>query len=200
MLETDRSRIRRPAAQLGVAAVEFAMVAVVFFTIVFGVIELARLIYVFNTLQEVTRRAATAAANTDPSDTSAMDKVRQKAIFRNDAGTLALADPITDQHVRIDYLSLTRDATGLHMTPIQTTSVPSCPADNHKTCVSDPNCPTCIRFVRVRICDPANTSDCDPVRYTPLVSLINMPFDIPISTTIVAAETLGFKPGSGSCP
>lgn len=200
MLAIDRPGIRRRAAQSGLAAMEFAMVSVVFFIAVFGVIELGRLVYVFNTLQEVTRRAASAAANTNPADTSAMDQVRQQAIFRNSAGMLALADPVSDQHVRIDYLQLSRDASGVHMTAIPATSIPSCPAANHKACLTDPNGASCVRLVRVRICDPANMADCDPVRYKPLVSLINLPINIPTSTTIVTAETLGYTPGSGACP
>jgi Flp pilus assembly protein TadG len=42
----------------GVATVEFAVVASVLFTILFGVIELGRLMYTFNALAEGTRRAA----------------------------------------------------------------------------------------------------------------------------------------------
>ena len=47
-----------PSRQRGVAAVEFALVVIIFLTLLFGIIELARSMYVFNTLKEVTRRAA----------------------------------------------------------------------------------------------------------------------------------------------
>jgi len=58
----DRFRLRN---QTGAAAVEFAFVAIIFFTLFFGVVEIARAMYISNTLQEVTRRAAELATNTD---------------------------------------------------------------------------------------------------------------------------------------
>jgi hypothetical protein len=58
--------------------------------------------------------------------------------------------------------------------------------------MADPNAARCIRLVRVRICLPE--SDCDPVPYQTLVSLVPMPFPLPVSTTSVTAETLGLPP------
>jgi Flp pilus assembly protein TadG len=43
--------------QAGVFSVEFAIVLTLFLTLVFGAIELARAMYLFNTLQEATRTA-----------------------------------------------------------------------------------------------------------------------------------------------
>ena len=40
----------------------FAILGVLFFTFVFGVIEVSRALYLWNTMTEVTRRAARAAA------------------------------------------------------------------------------------------------------------------------------------------
>jgi Flp pilus assembly protein TadG len=59
-------------AQSGVAAVEFAVVAAIVLMFMFRVMELARSMYMFNTLQEVTRWAATAAANAAFKDVAAM--------------------------------------------------------------------------------------------------------------------------------
>ena len=47
--------------QQGAAAVEFALICLLFFTILFAIIEFGRMMYVYNTMQEVTRSAARAA-------------------------------------------------------------------------------------------------------------------------------------------
>lgn len=185
--------------QAGAFLVEFALLVTVFFTFIFGVIELARAMYLINTLQESTRRAASAAAVTDFRHEAVMDKVRQRAIFRDSPGRLLLGTPVTDKHIRIDYMSLTDDGSGrLSLQPVST--MPPCPGRNRLTCLADPNNSRCIRFVRARVCDPDSGSACRPVRYQTLVPLINLPIDLPKATTIVTAETLGFMPGMTPCP
>jgi hypothetical protein len=154
-----------------------------------------------NTLQEVTRRAASAAAKTDFRDQVAKDRVRQRAIFRDDPGSLLLGDPITDAHIRIDYLALVRNGNGsMALAPIGASSMPTCPARNRLTCMANPNDPSCIRFVRVRVCATEDPSACTPVRHKPIVPLISLPIDLPRSSTIAVAETLGFTPGMTPCP
>ena len=59
----QRQTVPRRTSQAGTTAVEFAITSIFFFLLVFGILELARIMYVFNTLQEVTRRAAAAAVN-----------------------------------------------------------------------------------------------------------------------------------------
>ncbi len=180
---------------------EFAIVLTLFLTFVFGAIELARAMYIFNTLQEVTRRAASAAANTDFRDEAAKNRVREAAIFRSAPGFLVLAEPVTDQHVRIDYMSLHGNGDGsMTMSPIPAGAMPSCPARNRVICMADPNDASCIRFVRVRVCDPSDTGACSAVQYKTLVSLIGLPVRLPAATTIVAAGALGFVPGMTPCP
>ena len=197
-----RAARRNRASQRGAFAVEFGLLIVLFLTMVFAVIEMARLVYMFNTLQEVTRSAARAASTTNFRDLSAMDGVRQKAIFRASPGPLMLGDPITDSHVRIDYMALVRDGSGaLTLTPIAQSALPSCPARNRFICTNDPNSANCIRFVRVRVCTPGNGGACDPVPYEPVVPLLSLtPLTLPTSTTIVEAETLGYRPGQQACP
>lgn len=177
------------------AAVEFSLVAILFFTLVFGIIEIARAMYICNTLQEVTRRAAALATNTDFSDQSAVQGVREAAIFRNDPGFLVFAQPITDQHINIDYLRLRRDGTVFTMVRIAEGSLPSSPAENIANCTRDPYGETCIRLVRVRVCQEASGEACTPVRYQSIVSLVPLPFGLPRSTTIANAETLGMPSG-----
>jgi hypothetical protein len=185
--------------QAGAVVVEFAMVFLVFLVLAFGVMELARIMYMFNTLQEVTRHAATLATNTDFTDEAAKSLVRQAAIFRNSPGPLALGAPITDAHVRIDYMSLIRSGGSMTMTEIPTTSLPACSTNNRITCTKDRNDPVCIRFVRVRICDPGDTDVCASVQYQALTSIISLPVDLPRAEKIVPAESLGFVPGMAPC-
>lgn len=193
-------RTSRFGSERGTYSVEFALVIVIFLAFIFGIIEVARAMYVVNTLQEVTRRAASAAANVDFRDQAAKDGVRQRAIFRNSPGELILGKPITDAHLRIDYLALVRNGTGMTVTPIDSGAMPTCPARNRLTCLADPNSPSCIRFVRVRVCATGNANECQPVRYTPIVPLVHLPLDLPRATTIASAETLGYRSGMTPCP
>jgi Flp pilus assembly protein TadG len=48
--------------QRGAAMVEFALIALLFFMLLFGIIEFARAMFVYNTLVEATRRGARVAA------------------------------------------------------------------------------------------------------------------------------------------
>lgn len=185
--------------QRGGAAVEFALVVLIFFTLVCGTMELARAMYICNTLQEVTRRAAALAAGTDFSDAQAMQRVRERAVFRTSPGFLMFAQPVTDANVNIDYLAITRDGAGLVTAAIPAGSLPADPAANQQACTSDPNGAGCIRLVRVRICLSGGT-ECAPVPYQSILSLIPIPFQLPLSTTIVNAETLGRPAGVAPGP
>ncbi|WP_229503831.1 TadE/TadG family type IV pilus assembly protein [Massilia putida] len=198
-----RVRMARSREQ-GVAAVEFALVAVLFFLFVFGIVEIARAMYICNTLQEVTRRGAALAATADFSSTSAMQLVRQQAVFRESSGLLMFAQPVTDDYVKIDYMSIQKSGTTLTMSPIPTGSLPSSPAANYANCLKDPYGSNCIRLVRARICQPDGSQTCTPVPYQSLVSMIPLSFGLPESTTIVNAETLGLPgglpPDTCGCP
>jgi len=186
-----------------VAAVEFALVALLFFTVVFGTIEFARIMYMYNTLAEVTRRAARAAANIDWRETTELDLAKQHAIFRDSPGELPFGAPITDQHIRIDYLYLTQGATTTYE-PISAGSMPGSPGQNRHNCLTNPygsaTSPsnTCIRIVRARICKP--DTDCEAVDYQILIPLLNLGVKLPTSTTLVSAETLGYHAGDPVSP
>lgn len=183
--------------QQGVAAVEFALLASLFFALVFGILEVARMVYLFNTLQEVTRRAATIAINSPFSD-SAQKTVRQQAIFAGQAGNLLLGNPVTPDHLRLEYLSLARDSGGaLAMQPVS--PLPASPDANRLNCLSDPYAANCIRFVRVRVCQPNVTDSCTPVRYQMLFPLVNFSgLVLPRSTTTAPAQTMGYTAGAAS--
>jgi len=194
MWATSRQR------QRGATVAEFALSVVIFFVALFFVMELARVLYLWNTLQEATRRAAAAAAVSDFSNAATMNAIRQAAVLRDSAGTLPLGTPVTDAHIRIDYLSLTRNAdNSLSMTPIPAASLPACPARAHINCIANPNGASCIRFVRVRLCAPG-TDACGDVQYQPLFPLTGINHVLPQATTITKAESLGYQPGSTLCP
>jgi hypothetical protein len=186
--------------QSGVAAIEFALGATIFFLILFGVIEVSRLLFVYNTLQEVTRRAAAGAARTYPTDLLGMAKVRQDAVFRDSPGELMLAPPVSDQHVRIEYLALTRDNTGkLSLSKIDNAALPICAAQNRAICMGNPNAANCVRFVKASVCDLGTTAECRPVTAQPLVGLIDLPVPLHKATTIATVESFGYSPGSPPC-
>lgn len=199
MLETKLPtppRWRLHWRQSGTTAVEVALLAPIFFALIFGAIELSRLMFVFNTLQEVTRRAAVAAVNIDPRDTTAIAAAKQAAIFRSTSGELVLAPQVTDSNIRIDYLSLSRGLDG-SLTPvaIPESSWPSNPAQNRRNCMANPNGSNCIRFVRVQVCDAASTTSCDAVKSTSSYILGSFPVNLPKATTITVAESMGYVPG-----
>ncbi|TFW29876.1 TadE/TadG family type IV pilus assembly protein [Massilia horti] len=187
--------------QGGGAAVEFAIVAILFFTLVFGIIELCRIMYMYNTLAEVTRSAATAAANISFKKPTELARVRQKAIFQDSPGFLPFGAPITDKNIRIDYLSLPTQSSGsVTPTPISTSALPGCPARNRQNCLENQYGASCIRLVQARVCsDDSSTSDCKPVEYQMLFPLVKLGVYLPISSTIVRAETLGYSAGDALC-
>lgn len=185
--------------QHGVAAVEFALVALVFFLLFFGIVEVARAMYIINTLQEVTRRAAAFAANADFSNATTLQRVRERAIYRDSPGFLVFAEPVTDKHIVIDYLWIQKAGNSMAMMPIPSGGLPANPEANFANCQANPYSENCIRLVRVRVCETASADDCERVRYRNLVSLVPFTFGLPASVTVVPAETLGLPAGVPPC-
>ncbi|CDG85698.1 TadE family protein [Janthinobacterium agaricidamnosum] len=196
----------RRTRQGGVAAVEFALVALVFFLFLFAMMEVARAVYLWNTVQEITRRAARAAAVANFADAGAMQRLRQQAVFRDSPGRLVMGGAITDSYVRIDYLSLPGGAAQ----PVPLGALPGCPARNLVNCINDPNGASCIRFVRASLCLPDGPGGpngaagaCRPVPYQPIVPMVGMLFpagvSLPTGATVAVAESLGYRPGMALC-
>jgi len=90
-----RTPLRRlPGLRLprrGAAAVEFALVASAFFMLLFGVIELARLMYLWNAAAEATRLGARTAAVCDLNAAAVKARVR------------ALMPGLTDADIDLSY-------------------------------------------------------------------------------------------------
>ena len=85
--------------QKGVAALETALVATVFLVVVFGVIEVGRLLWTWNLLNEVTRRAARLAAVCPVDDVVDLANVQGTSVFQR--RLLAGLEP---EDVVIEYL------------------------------------------------------------------------------------------------
>ncbi len=171
MLNMMKITQKTPYQQRGVAVVEFAIIAMLLFTLLFGIIEFGRLFYVFNTVQEVTRHAAREAV-VRWVDNSSTSPAKTLALF---GGTnLPAGAEITAANINIDYLT----AAGGTPTPF-----PGSAADNISACLSGPD--GCIALVQVSITGAT---------YAPMVGLF--PFlavPIPASTVTMPAESLGYR-------
>jgi len=182
-------------SQRGVAAVEFALIAVVFFMVLLGIAEFGRIMYVWNTTQEVTRRAAREAVVRDFSaaETAA---IKREAIFQaGTSGTVSLPAgvEITNTTVRLVYLTV--DAGG-NTVAITAGNMPADPADNISACGDVARMfISCIRFVQA--CIAVDDTCVSSIPYQPMVVLlgnlgIDLAINIPASTVVMPAESLGF--------
>jgi hypothetical protein len=175
--------------QRGVAAVEFALVALIFFTILFGIIEFGRVLYVYNTIQEVTRNAAREAVvrnfNTD------VAAIQRESIFRGGTtGTVYLPAglEISNASVQISYLT---DSL------IAPNPMPTDPVDNIAACKDTTRSASCIRYVQA--CVSTVNACTGTIPYFPIIGI--PPFNkfqiqIPVSTVIMPAESLGSNSSS----
>ncbi|ABE44469.1 TadE/TadG family type IV pilus assembly protein [Polaromonas sp. JS666] len=158
--------------QGGVAAVEFAIISLLFFTILFAILEFGRMLYVYNTMQEVTRRAAREAVVRWTNQESA---VKSLALF---GGTsLPAGAEVTSGNISISYL--TKSGAAVNPPPLS-------PGDNISACGDADRAPiSCIYSVRVSI---------ENVTYSPMVSLFSfLNIGLPTSVVTMHAESMGFN-------
>lgn len=80
-------------SQRGVAAVEFAIVAALFFTVLLGAIEMARLLWTWNAATEATRLGARLAVVCDIGDADIVRRMR------------VMLPALQPSHVSVDYLN-----------------------------------------------------------------------------------------------
>ncbi|MGA3800259.1 TadE/TadG family type IV pilus assembly protein [Pseudomonas fluorescens] len=88
----------------GVYTVEFAFIGVLMFTLLFGVVEMGRLYFTVNALDEVVRRGTRLAAVCDIND----EAVLRRAIFNaaDDAGNSQLIGDLATTHLTLTYLDV----------------------------------------------------------------------------------------------
>lgn len=180
----------------GSVLIELTITLPFFLLFMYGMLECARMMYLWNTLQDSARVAARAAAIADFSDPAAQAALRNGALFRATNGALALSVSVDASHLRIEYLW--QDAAGA-LLPVPGASMPASPAQNLFNCTRNPNHAACIRFVRASICRPEVADSCAPVPYPPLLPLPLLPLEwaglaLPASTSLARAEALGYRP------
>lgn len=177
-----RNVIKDASHQKGTTAVEFAIVALIFFMIALGIMEFGRVLYVWNTVQEVTRRAAREAVVRSFADAN---RISRLAVFssENTDGSLPGGLEITNAYVRINYLN---------QNFTQADPMPSDPADNLSACEDAGRTTSCIRYVEA--CVATGTNCTGFVRYAPMVGLFPfLAIDIPVSSVVMPVESLGFN-------
>jgi Flp pilus assembly protein TadG len=88
--------------QSGLATVEFALIGALAFTVLFGVIEIGRALFVWNTLSEATRRGARLAAVCPMGDPA----IARVAILSNPGGpnTSPVVSNLSTANVTVAYL------------------------------------------------------------------------------------------------
>ena len=94
--------------QSGLYLVEFALVSGVFFFMLFGAIEVARLMFTWSALDAITQRGARVAAVCPLNDSA----IGQTAIFGENGGG-AIVPGINAGNIRIRYLGAGGNVTGL---------------------------------------------------------------------------------------
>jgi Flp pilus assembly protein TadG len=88
--------------QRGIAAVEFAIVALATLTILFASMEMARMMFTFNTLAEVTRRGARIASICQVDD----PEINRLAIFNTSGGSVSpILKKLSTANVKVEYLN-----------------------------------------------------------------------------------------------
>src|SRR5258705_81974 len=130
-----RPLIASPGArsQRGAAAVEFALLAIVFFMVLLGAMDFGRLMYVWTTTQEVTRHAAREAVVRDFTSAE-IAAIQREAIFRGGSTGIAYLPAgveISNTTVKIVYLTVD---VGGNRVAITAGNMPADPADNVSAC------------------------------------------------------------------
>lgn len=155
----------------GVYVVEFAIIGVMLFVLLFGVLEMGRLYFTVNTLNETVRRGARLAAVCDISDVS----ILRRAIFNavDDAGDSGLVANLQAADLSLIYL----DEDGIVVTA---------PADT-----TDDNGFRAIRYVQLRV---------DNFMFDLLIPVFGQQITLPSFRATLPRESLGRHAEEGVFP
>ncbi|MBB3121358.1 TadE/TadG family type IV pilus assembly protein [Pseudoduganella violacea] len=168
------STIRRSTPlqrQRGAAAVEFGLLCLIFLTIVLGILELGRILYLYNTMQEVSRRGAREAVIRWVDQGSA---IKTEALFGG--SSVPAGDEITASNIVIRYLNAAGN---------EVSTLPSSPGDNMSACSDITRADQCIYSVSVAL---------ENVTYVPMVKLFTfLNIALPVAKVTMHAESLGFN-------
>lgn len=104
-------RFNQRQNERGTTVAEFAVVALLFFVIIFGIIEFGRLLYTHNALTDATRRGARFASLHTKED---REKVRDEVVYGsraslpgfNRATAIPVINGLTTTMVQVDYVGV----------------------------------------------------------------------------------------------
>jgi len=94
--------------QGGITTVEFAIIGLVVIVVLFGVLEMGRMLFVMNTLTEGTRRGARVAAVCPINDPS----IARATVFSEDGSNSAIIRGLTTANVTVEYLDMVGNVIG----------------------------------------------------------------------------------------
>jgi Flp pilus assembly protein TadG len=199
MKNSQLANVTSKVLQRGVAAVEFALIAIPFLLLLLGAMEFGRLLYLWNTAQEVTRNAARLAVVTDFNDSTAIAAIKRSAAFaKTDGGFMPGSSEISTANVVIHYLYVKANGDLAYVK-----KMPSSPGDNIAACLDATRLDECIRYVEVCLSTGTTCSANQSIPFKPMIGLFSgsdLPspdlggIRIPLSTVRMPAESLGFDP------
>lgn len=164
--------------QRGAATVEFALIAIIFFGLLFGIVEFGRGLYVWNSIQEVTRYVARESVTCWRSDWNTM--INSRGLMG--LSSLPAAPELSTANISIEPL---RRA---DMVVLTGNDLPDSVDENASNCMKPDGVGTpqnCIGFVRVKV----------NATFTPLIGTLLWfplpPIPFPPSTVVMPTESLG---------
>lgn len=160
--------------QHGVAMVEFSLIAIMFFMLIFGAIEFARAWFVFNTLTEMTRIGARIAAVCPADIITGRVRVVNAMLYNPDLTDVTTTSGLlglTPNSINIDYLA--DDATTVLARPTND-------ADGEQY--------DRIKFVRVRLDSPDQDT---PFGFQLFIPMFAPYITSPTFSTTLPRESLG---------
>jgi Flp pilus assembly protein TadG len=160
--------------QHGAAMVEFALIAILFFMLLFGIIEFARAFFTYNTLVEATRRGARVAA-VCPISAAGTLQAKQVTVFdSNPDGTSAVTGllGLSTANVQVSYYDT--DSNNATPSPSWITG----PLASNSTTYND------ITFVRVQLQNIPNFLQLN-------IPFFPIPVSLPPIQTTLPSQSLG---------
>jgi len=153
----------------GAVLVELAITALMFFIILFGVIEYSRLLFTWNTLTEITRRAARLAAVCPPNHPAIRDKAQ-----------LVSLPNFTDENIQVRYF----DENDLELSSLAFGTVSDTKTDPSST--YNQNFGN-IRYIQITVIN---------YQHRLIIPVVGGLVSSPIFTTVIPRESLGIGPRS----
>jgi Flp pilus assembly protein TadG len=161
--------------QRGAALVEFAIIAAVFFMLLFGIIEVGRAFYIHNGLQEAVRRGARVAA-VCPVTADGIRFVKHVTIYKTPDSTNTPLLGLSENNIRVKYYD---SDMALLATDTDASTFPASVSDEE---YDD------IAFVEVSLA-PQNSADA--YRHTWIIPFFYRTFAVAPMITVLPSESLG---------